>query len=279
MMLRILCGLAFATGCFTQAERIATTLPPVPILGGTHVHIVADDGAVRVFTADVSQVELQVFARGYEIPKDLEVSMLPNGDRVDIVAKTRHEWRFLDWWTSRSLRLEVRVPRNVDVEVRSGDGSVEVDSIAGNLDVQTGDGHIAVRGARGAVRLRTGDGSIEGRDIDGSVDADTRDGHVRLEGRFDGLTVHTGDGRLVANAWPGSRMLRPWELQTGDGSVELGLPGGLGARIDASTGDGRVRSNLPLQAIGPSRLAGDINGGGPPIIVRTGDGSIQLNQI
>ena len=50
MMLRILCGLAFATGCFTQAERMATTLPPVPILGGTHVHIVADDGAVRVFT-------------------------------------------------------------------------------------------------------------------------------------------------------------------------------------------------------------------------------------
>jgi len=59
----------------------------------------------------------------------------------------------------------------------------------------------------------------------------------------------------------------------------LGLPRDLGAHIDASTGDGRVRSSIPLQQLGDSRVGGDINGGGPPIVVRTGDGSIQLSQL
>jgi hypothetical protein len=148
-----------------------------------------------------------------------------------------------------------------------------------SLDIETGDGHVAVRGARGIIRLHTGDGSIDGRDLDGGIDASTGDGSVRLAGRFDVLAVHTRDGRLVANAAPGSRMLQAWSLQTGDGSVALGLPRGLGARIEASTGDGRVTSGFPLQHLGDSRVAGDINGGGPPIVVTTGDGSIQLSQL
>jgi DUF4097 and DUF4098 domain-containing protein YvlB len=277
MTLRILFGLVFATGCFTHAEHV-TTMTPVAVPGRIHVHVLTDDGSVRVSTADIAQVELQVVSRGYNVADDLDLSMTPHEDRVDIVAKIRHPVRMFDV-TSRSLRLEVRIPRNVDVEVNSGDGSVEVDAIAGSLDIRTGDGHIAVRGARGIIRLHTGDGSIEGRDIDGSIDAVTRDGHVRLEGRFDALTVQTGDGKLTANAWPGSRMMQPWHLQTGDGSVALGLPRDLGARIDASTKDGHVRSTFPLQQLGSSHVGGDINGGGPPIVVRTGDGSIRLSQI
>jgi hypothetical protein len=74
-------------------------------------------------------------------------------------------------------------------------------------------------------------------------------------------------------------MMQPWHLQTGDGSVALGLPRNLGAHIDASTRDGRVRSTIPLAGLRSSRAEGDINGGGPPIIVRTGDGSIELTQL
>jgi hypothetical protein len=78
---------------------------------------------------------------------------------------------------------------------------------------------------------------------------------------------------------PGSRVLQPWHLQTRDGSVALGLPRDLGAHIDASTRDGHVHSTIPLLGLRSSRAEGDINGGGPPIVVRTGDGSIQLTQL
>jgi hypothetical protein len=65
---------------------------------------------------------------------------------------------------------------------------------------------------------------------------------------------------------------------TGDGNVARGLPRDLGARIEASTHGGRVISTIPLPQLGESHVAGDINGGGPPIVVSTGDGSIRRSQ-
>lgn len=273
MDLRILLGVVCAAGC--MGERVATTMHPVRLVGHGHVHIVADDASIRVVTAQVDQVELAVEAHGYDIQRDLDLSITPHGDRVDIIAKTHGQLALV---ARRSLHLEVRMPRDADLEVSSGDGSVDVAQVLGNVDIQTGDGSVAIVGARGTIRLRTGDGSIDGRDLDGSVEATTGDGSVTLSGRFDVLAAHTSDGSLDATATPGSRVLQPWLLQSGDGSVALGLPRGLGARIEASTGDGSVTSSIPLQQLGHSRVAGDINGGGLPIVVRTGDGSIHLSQ-
>ncbi|HEY6177789.1 MAG TPA: DUF4097 family beta strand repeat-containing protein [Kofleriaceae bacterium] len=277
MTFRILPVLALTTGCITGGPRLTTTLPAVEIAGHTRVRVASDDGSVRVTPADISQVQLSVDSAGYEIPKDLEISMTPHGDQVDIVVKTHDHFRLFDLG-SRSLHIDVRIPRDAEIQVNSGDGSVEVEEVAGNVDVRTGDGRIAVAGARGNIRLHTGDGSINAHGLDGCVDASTHDGSVKLEGRFDSLAVRTGDGRLVATALPGSRVMQPWHLETGDGSVALGLPRDLGAHIDASTRDGRVRSTIPLAGVRSSRAEGDINGGGPPIVVRTGDGSIELTQ-
>ncbi|MGH9888223.1 MAG: hypothetical protein ACREBE_22005, partial [bacterium] len=159
MTLRLLLGLTLASGCFSAGPRIATTMPPVPVVGHVRVRITADDGSVRVTTADVAQVEMQVQSSGYDLQRDLELSMTPHGSDVDIVARTRSEWHFFNF-TRRSLHIDVRVPRDVDVVVRSGDGSVELDAVEGNVDVRTGDGSVAVRGARGRIHLHTGDGSI-----------------------------------------------------------------------------------------------------------------------
>lgn len=278
MTLRILFGLTLATGCMSSGPRIATTMPPVPVVGHVHVRIAADDGSVRVTTADIAQVEVQVQSSGYDLQRDLELSMTPHGSDVDIVARTHDGWHLFNL-TRRSLHIDVRVPHDADVAVSSGDGSVELEAVTGNVDVRTGDGSVAVRGARGRIHLHTGDGSITGRDLDGAIDASTGDGSVSLEGRFDALAVETGDGKLTAAVWPGSRVMQPWRLHTGDGSVALALPRDLGAHLDASTGDGSIHSAIPLTRIESSRAEGDLNGGGPPIVVRTGDGSIHLSQL
>jgi DUF4097 and DUF4098 domain-containing protein YvlB len=278
MTSRILPVLALATGCMTGGPRLTTTLPSVGILGHGRVRVAADDGSVRVTTADIDQVQMRVESRGYDVENDLDMSMTPHGDEVDILVKTRGHVAGFEL-VSRSLHIDVVIPRETAVQIDSGDGSVAVEQIAGNLDIRTGDGSITVLGARGNIRLHTGDGSITGRDLDGSVDASTSDGSVKLEGRFDGLATSSGDGRLVVNALPGSRVTQPWRLSTSDGSVALALPEDLGAHIDARTRDGSVHSAFPLHDTRSSRAEGDINGGGPPIVVRTGDGSIRLTQL
>jgi DUF4097 and DUF4098 domain-containing protein YvlB len=207
MTLRILSGLVFlvATGCFSTGPHVTTTLPAVPVTGHAQIRINADDASVRVTSADIAQVELRVDSAGYDVARDLTLSMTPNGSAVDIVARTRSEFQLFNV-TIRSLHLDIRVPREVDVEVSSGDGSVELDAIAGSVDIRTGDGDVTVRGTRGTTRLHTGDGSINARGLDGSVDATTGDGSVTLQGRFDVLVASTG----TASSTPAPYRDRGW---------------------------------------------------------------------
>lgn len=305
-------ALAVSTGC--AGERQAFNLQPVAVAHHARVNVVVGDGSVRVVSADIAQAEMHVETEGYDRERDLELSMTSHGDQIDIVAKEKFRIRILDF-TRRSLHLEVRVPRGADVAVRSGDGSIEAVAMQGALDVHTGDGDIAVRGARGAVTLHTGDGDIDGSDLDGRIDASTGDGEIklarargmirlhtsdgailgedldgavdassgdgriRLAGRFDALAVQTSDGDIATTLAPGSRVTQPWRLESGDGSIAMSLPASLGAHLQARTGDGSVTSTIPLQQLGRSRVAGDINGGGLPIDIKTSDGSIKLSQL
>jgi hypothetical protein len=262
-----------------RAEEIAKSFP---ISGHAKVRIQTDDGAVRVSTGDIKQVEVRVTYQGYKLDKDLRVTTSQNGDSVEVVAKTMNGFSW-GWGVHHSeLRVEVHMPKNADLDITSGDGAVDVDSLIGTLSVHTGDGSITVQGAKGEIRLRAGDGAIEGRGLDGRLEATTGDGHINIEGRFDALNIKTGDGSVTARAMLGSKVQSTWNIHTGDGSVDLELPGALQANIDASTNDGHISLDIPVTVEGTfssSRINGKMNGGGTPIIVRTGDGSIHLNKV
>ena len=250
------------------------------VSGRANVHVDTNDGSVRVTTGDTKQVELRVIYNGYTLDKNLEIKSKQDGDRVELSARETMHW---NWGihVNRGLRLEVRMPKDADLSVDSGDGSVEAQTITGNLDIHTGDGHIRVDGAKGQIKLRTGDGSIEGRDLDGKIEADSGDGHITLDGRFDTLNIRTGDGSINAHALPGSKVLSAWNIHTGDGSVDLTVPSDLNANIDASTNDGRISLGIPVTVEGQfsnSKIHGKMNGGGEQLTIHTGDGSIRLNR-
>jgi DUF4097 and DUF4098 domain-containing protein YvlB len=270
-------GLLAAPG--TRAEEVSKTFT---VNGHAQVRVTTDDGAVRVSTGDVQQVQIRVVYTGYRLDKDLRVETSQNGNSVEVQAKTGNGNWFNFGVKHTSLRVEVHMPKDADLQVNTGDGAVEADSIIGNLDVQTGDGHIAVQGAKGNIRLRSGDGHIEGRGLDGRADITTGDGSVDIEGRFDGLNIKTGDGSVTARAGKGSMVSSPWNIRTGDGSVDLDLPGELQANLDASTNDGRISLGIPVMVEGTfssTKIFGKMNGGGQAIVVRTGDGSIRLNKV
>lgn len=274
-----LAGVMLAVPAVGRAEEVTKTFT---VNGHAQVHVATDDGSVRVSTGDVQQVEIRVVYSGYKLDKDLRVETSQNGNSVDVQAKTSGGGWFNFGVRHTSLRVEVHMPKDADLTAETGDGSVEADSITGNLDVHTGDGHISVQGAKGNIRLRTGDGHIEGRGLDGHADITTGDGHVDIEGRFDALNIKTGDGNVTARADKGSTVSSPWNIRTGDGSVDLDLPGELQANLDASTHDGRISLGIPVMVEGTfssTKIFGKMNGGGQAIVVRTGDGSIRLNKV
>jgi hypothetical protein len=251
------------------------------VSGKARVHVDSNDGSVRVTTGDSKQVEFRVIYSGYTIDKNLNITSRQDGDQVEVSARIRNG---IGWgWGGmhRALRIEVHMPRSADLNVDTGDGSVEAEAISGSVDIHTGDGHIRVQGAKGEIRLRTGDGSIEGHDLDGKLEATTGDGHITLDGRFDALNIKTGDGSINARANPGSKLETGWNVRTGDGSVDMTVPGDLQANIDATTNDGRISLGIPVTVegnLGTSQIHGKMNGGGQPLTIHTGDGSIHLSK-
>jgi Putative adhesin len=268
--------LALGTAC--RAEEVTKTFT---VSGRARVHVATDDGSVRVSTGDIKQVEIRVVYSGYKLDKDLRISSEQNGDAIDVVAKTS-SGGFLSWGVRHSsLRVEVHMPKDADLSVHSGDGSVEADSVNGSVDITAGDGSITAQSLKGSMRFHTGDGHIEGRGLDGTVDASSGDGHIALEGRFDGLNIRTGDGSVNARAGAGSKVGTGWSIHTGDGSVDLQVPGDLAANLDASTQDGHISLGLEVTVEGTfssSRIHGKLNGGGQTLSIHTGDGSIHLNK-
>lgn len=297
IQLGIVCAaLLAASAVAANAEEVTKSFN---VSGRANVHVETNDGSVRVSTSDSKQVEFRVEYQGYDLGRTLHVDAHQDGDKVEVIARVIGHWSFGWGHNSRRLHIEVRMPREGDLDVHSGDGSVQAESISGtvkvytgdgsvkayslsgNIDLHTHDGSMNAEGLKGDIRLHTGDGSIEARDLDGRVDADSGDGHIRIAGRFDTLNVRTGDGSVDTRVLPGSKMGTSWTIKTGDGSVDLVLPSDFQTNIDASTGDGHISLGIPVTIEGTfknSELHGKMNGGGQTLTIHTGDGSIRLSK-
>jgi DUF4097 and DUF4098 domain-containing protein YvlB len=151
----------------------------------------------------------------------------------------------------------------------------------GSVNLRTGDGKIELSNFKGDMDLHSGDGSENLDSVDGKLHATTGDGHIQANGRFDELDLKTGDGHLDVRAGAGSALASSWRLETGDGSVSLEVPENLPADVDLHTGDGHIDLDLPVTASGQLRgndIHGKINGGGNSLVIHTGDGSIHLKK-
>lgn len=238
------------------------------VSGKPDVALTTFDGSIEIRPWDKADVQVVIEKRGRD--KDdvaaIEVKAEQHGNRIEIsVVEPKQDRGFNLHFHNRSARLIVSVPASSDVAARSGDGSIDIESVTGH------------------VQLRSGDGSIRGRMLGGEVEANTGDGSIRLDGRLTALRVRTGDGRVTVRAERGSSPSADWDIVTGDGSVILEIPDGFGAELDAHTGDGGIHmrevtvSNVTGK-IGRNTVRGRLGDGGKAVRVRTGDGSITLKR-
>jgi hypothetical protein len=239
------------------------------VSGRPEVVLTTFDGSIEVRPWDKADVQVIVEKRGrdHDDVSEIEVKAEQQGNRVDVAVKEsrRDHKGFNLHFHNRSAKLIVSVPTASDISAKSGDGSIDIERVAGH------------------VQLRSGDGSIRGRMLGGDVEANTGDGSINLDGKLTGLRVRTGDGSVTIQADPGSSAATDWDIVTGDGSVTLAVPERFDAELDAHTGDGSIHmrditlSNVTGK-ISKSTMRGRLGDGGHALRVRTGDGSITLKR-
>jgi len=227
---------------FTEKETKTFTVNGVPT-----VNLSTFDGSITIRGWDKSEVMYTATKRADDAleAKQISVQAEQQGSRISVIARSPE--------SNGVVSLDVYVPRNSALHVSSGDGSLNLNGVSGELDLRTGDGSIEVAGSKGQLRVNTGDGHIQVSDFDGTVDARTGDGSISLDGRFTALAARTGDGSIslsvpansdftietdaedidnsgltIAEDVATSKRMRRWKVGRG-GNVFL-----------LSTGDGRV---------------------------------------
>ncbi len=274
-------GIALAaTAAPARADQWSKTYQ---VNGHADLRVITGDGDVVVTGADQQRIDARVTATGWKIgPNDVQIIESQSGNSVSIEVKVPH-WGFsMFGGNHKSLRVEVSVPRELDLDVRTADGNVTAQGVSGKIQFDTGDGNVTAGNIKGDIKIHTGDGHIEGHNFDGSLDANTGDGNLRIDGRFDALALKTGDGNIEAQVGSGSKVASGWNVHSGDGHITLRVPGDLNATLDARTGDGSITLDIPIQVSGSlshSSVRGKMNAGGPTLAISSGDGSIHIEKL
>jgi len=246
----------------TRAEEWSKTFQ---LTGKPDLKIETSDANIRVDVWEKNAIEARVTTEGYKIDeRGIRIHDRQNGDAVELEVRYPHTNFTINFgYHHHRVDIEIHMPKEGRVNLRTGDGAIRLTGLKGEMEVVSGDGHQELESVDGIVRARAGDG------------------HIRATGRFDSLDLSTGDGHIEATAGNGSTLAHEWNLHTGDGSVTLQVPENFAADVDLRTGDGHITLGLPVSVLGrlgEKNIRGKINGGGNLLTIHTGDGSIHLEK-
>jgi DUF4097 and DUF4098 domain-containing protein YvlB len=166
------------------------------------------------------------------------------------------------------------------IDGHTSGGGIRVADCEGTIKIDTSGGGIDVNGGSGDLDGDTSGGSVSVKNFRGPVLVETSGGGITIEnvvGRIDG---HTSGGSISARfATPIADAVK---LHTSGGGVTFRVPEGAAFHLDASTSGGGVSSDLPVTVVGKisrGKLAGAINGGGQPVVLRSSGGSIAVKKL
>ncbi len=224
--------------------------------GDVNIQNVNGDIVVESWDGDSVEVfaEIEVKAGNRNMAEEfmeqvhMDIDYQPNRLSVEPdYPKVEGGGSFWDWIFGRSkpqvnIQFFIKVPSKMNLDLESVNGKVHIEDMEGEFRLRTTNGPVL---ARGIV------GSINGRTVNG------------------GLNIH------VIKLSRGDEV----RLQTTNGNVALSLYETVQADVDASTVNGGVSTDFPLEVEGvlnSKQIRGQIHGGGGLIDLRTVNGSITI---
>lgn len=239
-----LCALLLVAGIAAadETERVQKTVPLAP--GGT-LKLNNFSGHVTITGTDRHEVVIDAVRRAPRERLDrIKLDVRASGSTVTIDANKKVS---SSWFRNNVVEtdMEIRVPREV------------------NLDIDVFSSQVRVTAVEGRHRVHTFSGTARLVDITGPVNAETFSGDIDLQ-----MTSSTSRPDL--------------NLHTFSGNVDVRLPGSVHSSVDFNSFSGDLKSEMPLLLKSKSRrsLKGEI-GSGPQddrnsISVKTFSGNVHI---
>ena len=260
-----------------------------PLTGAINLSVRVGRGSVVVETAEdlaTAPVCLSPSPGAEDLADQFTVEMVgptltvagpPERRQAGIVSGWRERQRSRD-----GVAVTVTVPTGTALKIETSGAPITVTGRCGGADVATGSGAIVLGHVDGDVLLSYGSAVSRVDRVSGSATVRCGSGEAVfgiIEGslqRASGsgpLDVGEVHGTVRSRSGSGSSRLAAVhgdvDLASGSGAMSIGLPAGTTAHVNATTGSGRVRSDLPIEEAPATKN---------PITVRarTGSGDIHL---
>ena len=145
---------------------------------------------------------------------------------------------------SWSVGFEINVPRNAMLTLNTNNGGIAIDDF------------------RGTAKFHARNGGLALRNVGGDLRGDTTNGGVTLD--------------VSGDHWDGSGL----DVETRNGGINLNLPKGFSAELEAGTTHGRVSIDFPITVQGSigRHLETTLGSGGPKLRAITTNGGVTIRQ-
>ena len=204
-----------------------------------------------------------------------------------------------DQASAKDNRLELRVPRNARVWIKSGSAEVDASDVTGGLDLNIVGGSVKVSGRPRELIVESMDGNVTCVGSPEYAKLKTATGDITLQGGGEDITLTTVSGTIHAN--DGTIQRGRFESVTGSinfsadlarggearfdthsGNVELRLDRNAGVEVDAASVTGAIENVYskarPVAGREGRGMELGVPGaaGGPHVTVRTFKGNVRL---
>ena len=242
---------------------------------------------VRPATGNTAELRAEKRPRGGASVTDVafDVRSSSNGD-VEICSTQNEDSCYGDrhsdngWRRQVTVAMTVLVPRGVRLKLATGNGAVSVERAGSDVQASTGNGRVRVAETEGSVRVSTGNGDVEVRNAKARVHVSTGNGDVDVVTVEGPVEVSSGNGTIDVRM-SALRAREDMAFHTGSGDVRLTLPANYNGELDASTGNGTIRSDFDLKIKGqlsPRHIRATIGSGGPMLRLSTGNGEFEIRK-
>lgn len=225
------------------------------------------------------------------------------GMRLSIKVQGPENSGWFNWGSNSRMEdsiLDIKVPREADIEVNVVSAEVAVSGLAGRaLEIDSVSGKVRIDASAREVEIGSISGSVEisGRGerlqvdtVSGDITARSTVGNLKFETVSGGIRVETGEYREIeASSVSGDISVRGrpaggarLDSETMSGDVRVELPADLSGHIEAETFSGRIRSDFGTvkePEHGPGRsLDAKVGHGDARLRIETFSGDIEIRR-
>jgi len=191
-----------------------------------------------------------------------------------------------DRWNDAYVNVAITVdlPKGLRILTTTGSGYVIVTQVGVEVDATSGSGDVVVRESLGRVLANTGSGDVTVAMANGPVRATTGNGRVLVNTALGPVTASSGNGDVEVRMISVAANVTPpvSTIVSGNGDVRVTLPADFSGEVDASTGNGAIKSDFQVRASGQTsktRLRGTIGGGtGAVVKINSGNGRVEIRK-